>query len=201
MGFLDEAKAQIKQRFGADARIELRPFSWRNEGADDEWHMVIDSPVETELACDLLDDLCDQWWDEAAGLLSVKVYPILGVIDGRTLTSDAIGATISYMRLLECILARRRNHDPARCAAAGSVRCASEVEFDADPKTLCPAREPWRDPLEAAKARRVKQFQDEYDEQRIRHETRGDRAVFPSVLFLPVPEPFGQTCTAQEALG
>lgn len=77
--FLWEAVQRVKKIFGPNVRCQLEDFQF----SDDDWsdqHFVIDSPHPPEVSCDLLDTLCDSWWDEEALKLESKIYPVLGSV-------------------------------------------------------------------------------------------------------------------------
>jgi hypothetical protein len=78
--FLLDLTVKIPRVFGPDVRYALGLFCYPDEPAASELHLVIDTSAAPERACDLLDELCDSWWDAAIAPLDVDIFPVLGVI-------------------------------------------------------------------------------------------------------------------------
>lgn len=79
--FMLRATEEIPRVFGPKAHFELALFHYPDEPEAWELHVTIDTPAPAEQACDQLDQLCDEWWDEAAVGFGFGVHPVLGVID------------------------------------------------------------------------------------------------------------------------
>lgn len=78
--FLLDLTVKIPRVFGPDVRYSLGLFCYPDEPDVSELHLVIDTSAAPERACDLLDELCDNWWDAAIAPLDVDIFPVLGVI-------------------------------------------------------------------------------------------------------------------------
>jgi hypothetical protein len=83
VGFLLRAVEEVARVFGPDTSYALELFRYPDEPDQSEYHLVIDSPLPADQACERLDELCDGWWDEARKALEIEIFPVLGVIDGE----------------------------------------------------------------------------------------------------------------------
>jgi hypothetical protein len=79
--FMLQATEEIPRVFGPEVEYELALFRYPDEPDAWELHVTIDTPTPAEQACDLLDKLCDEWWDKAAVGFGFGVHPVLGVVD------------------------------------------------------------------------------------------------------------------------
>jgi hypothetical protein len=79
--FMLRVTEEIPRVFGPDVHYQLELFRYPDEPEAWDLHVTIDTPVAAERACDLLDKLCDEWWDEAAVGFGFGVHPVLGVLD------------------------------------------------------------------------------------------------------------------------
>jgi hypothetical protein len=79
--FMLQVTEEIPRVFGPDVRYQLEFFRYPDEPDAWELHIIIDTPALAEQACDLLDQLCEEWWDEAAVGFGFGVHPVLGVVD------------------------------------------------------------------------------------------------------------------------
>jgi hypothetical protein len=79
--FLIDVAVEVPRVFGRDVRYSLVSFDYPDEPDASELHLVIDTDdMEPERACELLDELCDSWWDVAAARLDVEIFPVLGTV-------------------------------------------------------------------------------------------------------------------------
>ena len=81
IAFLLQATTEVPRVFGGEVRYALTLFRYPDEPDAFEFHLVIDTHAPPNKACELLDELCDSWWDEAAAELEVEVFPVLGVLN------------------------------------------------------------------------------------------------------------------------
>lgn len=79
--FMLRATEEIPRVFGPDVRYQLELFRYPDEPEAWELHVTIDTPAAAEQACDQLDKLCDEWWDEAVVGFGFGVHPVLGAVD------------------------------------------------------------------------------------------------------------------------
>jgi hypothetical protein len=79
--FMLQATEEIPRVFGPEVAFGLALFRYPDEPDTWELHVTIDTPVPAEQACELLDKLCDEWWDEAAAGFGFGVHPVLGTVD------------------------------------------------------------------------------------------------------------------------
>lgn len=82
MQFLLDVTVEIPRVFGSEVRYSLALFCYPDEPDASELHMVIDTDAAPERACELLDELCDSWWDTAVAPLDIDIdiFPVLGVV-------------------------------------------------------------------------------------------------------------------------
>lgn len=78
--FLLDVAVVVPRVFGPDVRYALAPFTYPDEPDASELHLVIDTNAAPERACELLDELCESWWDAAVVGLDVEIFPVLGVV-------------------------------------------------------------------------------------------------------------------------
>lgn len=79
--FMLRAIEEILRVFGPDVRYQLEVFRYPDELDAWELHVTIDTPAPAEQACNLLDQLCEEWWDEAVAGFGFGVHPVLGAVN------------------------------------------------------------------------------------------------------------------------
>jgi hypothetical protein len=78
--FMLRATEEIPRVFGRDVRFQLDFFRYPDEPDAWELHVIIDTSAPAADACELLDKLCDEWWDEATVGFGFGVHPVLGAV-------------------------------------------------------------------------------------------------------------------------
>jgi hypothetical protein len=79
--FMLRTTEEIPRVFGPEVEYELALFRYPDEPDAWELHLTIDTSAPAKEACELLDKLCDEWWDKAAVGFGFGVHPVLGALD------------------------------------------------------------------------------------------------------------------------